>query len=103
MVAAALLVAWRLYRQYGDPLYDANVSRVTESTSTEVTVEFAVTVPAGGAARCTLRARGADGRQIGHELVEVQAEPGRTRAVGVHRLPTDGYARAVDVVGCGPR
>lgn len=103
LVAVALLVAWRLYRQYGDSLYEANVSRVTESTDTHVTVEFTVIVPSGGTALCTVRARAVDGRQIGLEIVDVQAEPGRTRAVAVHRLPTEGMARAVDVYGCTPR
>jgi hypothetical protein len=95
-------LAWRLYRQYGDPTYDANVTRVTESTNTSVTVEFSVNLPPGGAATCTLRARAVTGEQVGLDTVEVAARPGERHVSVSHRLPTTAPVRAVDIPGCRP-
>jgi hypothetical protein len=101
-VTIAILIAVRLYRQYGNPLYDAAVIRVTELADDHVTVEFQVTVPAGGSASCTVRARATSGAEVGRETIDVRAEPGQTRAVAVHRLATTQRARVAEVPGCGP-
>jgi hypothetical protein len=102
VVVVTVALAWRLYSQYGDPTYDANVTRVTESTDTFVTVEFAVNLPPGGAATCTVRARAVNGDEVGLAKVDVAAPPGETRVSVSYRLSTKGPVRAVDVPGCSP-
>jgi hypothetical protein len=102
VVVVALALAWRLYSQYGDPTYDAAVTRVTESTDTSVTVEFTVNLPPGGAATCTIRARAVTGEQVGLATVQVTAPPGQQRVPVSYRLDTTGPVRAVDVPGCHP-
>ncbi|HET6213894.1 MAG TPA: DUF4307 domain-containing protein [Micromonosporaceae bacterium] len=98
----ALALTLRLYAQYGNPPYEASVIRVTETADDHVTIEFAVTVPAGGAASCTVRALASSGLQVGRDTVEVRAAAGQTRVVSTYRLATTGPARVADVPGCGP-
>jgi hypothetical protein len=98
MVALAL----RLYGQYGDPTYDVAVTRVTELADDHVTVEFAVTVPTGGAADCTVRALAYSGAEVGRARVEVRAAPGERQVVTSYRLATSQRPYHADVPGCGP-
>jgi Domain of unknown function (DUF4307) len=101
VVAAGL--AWRLWRQYGDPVYETQVTRVTDVTADGVTIEFTVTVPTGGSALCTVRARATDGREVGRAEVPVAGQPGERRVTAVYRLATSGLPRTAEVPGCGPQ
>src|SRR4051794_32547330 len=57
VLVLCLLIAVRLYRQYGNPSYHAQIIGWSDVTDTHMTIDFAVRVPAGEAASCTLRAR----------------------------------------------
>ncbi len=103
VVLVGLGLAWRLYRQYGDPTYAAEVTRVTQLSDTGVTVEFRVTVPPGGTAVCTVRARSSAGEEIGRAKVTVRAAAGQRRVVSSYRLVTKGLPRTAEVPGCGPQ
>lgn len=102
VLIAGLAMAFRLYQQYGDRTYRPDGSRVTDIRDGEATIEFAVTLPAGGSAVCTVRALADSGEEVGRERVEVRAEPGQTRVEVVHRLATSARPRVVEVPGCGP-
>ena len=99
VVVAGLAVAVRLYQQYGTGAYDAQVIRFHDVADDGVTVEFTVEVPSGTAAVCVVRARAADGAEVGREQVRVTPPPGVTRPVVTHRLTT----RARPVTGEVPR
>jgi Domain of unknown function (DUF4307) len=93
-------LAVRLYGQYGDPTYDAQVLRYTEITDRQIVVEFRVNVPSGGAAVCAVRARSAAGAEVGRAEVRLRAEPGRTSARTVYRLATTARPVTGEVVRC---
>lgn len=44
LVATLTVISVRLYRQYGDPVYDAQVITYTDITDNQVLVDFRVTV-----------------------------------------------------------
>jgi Domain of unknown function (DUF4307) len=100
VIAAGLLVAFRLYRLYGDPTYDAQVIRYSGITDTAVVVDFQVNVPPGGAARCVLRARSYDGAEVGRAEATVTAPAGHRRAVARHTVATSARPFIGEVVGC---
>lgn len=99
VVAAGLALSVRLYQQYGDPAYDAQVVRY-EIADTQVKVEFRVTVPAGGSATCVLRARSRDGAEVGKAEVRVDAPPGETQPVTTYSLATTARPVIGEVVRC---
>lgn len=100
LVAVMGAVAFRLYRMYGDPTYDAQVITYTEITDTQVVVDFRVTVPAGGSAICVLRARSRDGAEVAREEVRVAAEPGERQVSVRHRLATSARPMIGEVLRC---
>ncbi len=102
VVALSLVLAVRLYGQYGDPDYDARIVGWTEVTPAGMTIEFTVLVPAGGAATCVLRARSYDGAEVGRRTVTVAAAPGATTVEGRERVTTTARASHGDVVRCRP-
>ncbi|MFI6226281.1 DUF4307 domain-containing protein [Micromonospora echinospora] len=102
VLAFSGLVTFRLYQQYGDPTYDAQVITYTDITDTQVVVEFQVTVPPGGSAVCLLRARDLAGAEVSREEVTVTA-PGDERSITTrHRLTTSAEPFIGEVVRCWP-
>jgi hypothetical protein len=102
LVAVLSLVTVRLYRQYGDPNYDAEVITYTGITDSQVLVDFRVTVPEGGSAVCLLRARDRDGAEVAREEVTVAARPGQRQVTAQHRLVTSSRPFIGEVVRCRP-
>ncbi|MFI2649459.1 DUF4307 domain-containing protein [Micromonospora fulviviridis] len=107
LVAALLLallglVAARLYGQYGDPDYRAEVITYTGITDSRVVVEFRVTVPAGGSATCLLRARSHDGAEVGHVETTVTAPPGERHVRTRQEVPTTARPFIGEVLRCRP-
>ncbi|MGI5212189.1 DUF4307 domain-containing protein [Plantactinospora sp. CA-290183] len=105
LLVAVLLVtmggiAFRLYRMYGDPTYDAQVITYTGVTESQVVIDFRVTVPTGGSAICVVQARSRDGAVVGREEVRVVAEPGERHPVARHRLATTGRPIIGEVLRC---
>jgi hypothetical protein len=102
LATALTLISVRLYRQYGDPAYDAQVITYTDITDTQVRVDFRVSVPEGGSAVCVLRARDHDGAEVGREEVTVTADPGDRHVTTRHRLATTARPFIGEVLRCRP-
>ncbi|HEX8628090.1 MAG TPA: DUF4307 domain-containing protein [Catenuloplanes sp.] len=102
VLIAGTLIAVRLYRLYGDPLYDAQLIGYTGITDTQVVVDFRVNLPPGGAAVCALRARSYDGVEVGRVEVPVRAEPQRRLAVAREVVRTTARPFIGEVVRCRP-
>jgi hypothetical protein len=94
------LIVVRLYRQYGDPTYNAQVITYTDITDSQVVVKFEVQVPPGGSAICVLRARSRDGAEVGREEVRVTATQGQMNPVLSHRLATTARPLLGEVLSC---
>lgn len=100
LVAVLGLASARLYRQYGDPTYDAQVITYTDITDSQLRLVFRVTVPAGGSAICAVRARSRDGAEVAREEVRVDAPAGERQPVVEHQLTTTGKALLGEVLRC---
>jgi hypothetical protein len=102
VVFVSVLIAVRLYRQYGDPDFDPQIVGWTDVTASQMTIKFTVRVPPGGAASCLLRARSYDGAEVGSRTVTVAA-PGRNTTIAASEVvPTTARAAAGDIVRCRP-
>ncbi|MFC4148285.1 DUF4307 domain-containing protein [Micromonospora mangrovi] len=102
LLALLGLMATKLYSQYGDPTYNAEVITYTEVTDAQIVIQFRVRVPAGGSATCLLRARSHDGAEVGHEEVTVTARPGEQQVTTEHRLATTARPFIGEVLRCRP-
>ncbi|MFC8296715.1 DUF4307 domain-containing protein [Micromonospora orduensis] len=102
LVASLTLISVRLYKQYGDPAYDAQVITYTDITDSQVRVDFRVTVPPGGSAVCVLRARDRAGAEVAREEVTVTAAPGDRHVTTRHRLATTTRPFIGEVLRCRP-
>lgn len=101
VLAATVGIAVKLFRQYGNPAYRADVTAVRIADRESIVV-FRVTKPAGRPASCGVRARSRDGADVGRATVAVPAGgPGTTAVTVTYRLPTRARAFAVDVPRCG--
>ncbi|MFF5177524.1 DUF4307 domain-containing protein [Micromonospora sp. NPDC000316] len=102
LVAALSLISVRLYRQYGDPNYRAQVITYTDITDNQLLLDFRVTVPSGGSAVCVLRARDRDGAQVAREEITVTAAPGERHLTIRHRMTTTARPFIGEVLRCRP-
>ncbi len=102
LLAVLGLIATKLYRQYGDPEYRADVITYTGITDSRVVVDFRVTLPPGGSATCLLRARAYDGAEVGHAEVTVTAGPGERHVTARHEVPTTARPFIGEVLRCRP-
>ncbi|WP_432831634.1 DUF4307 domain-containing protein [Dactylosporangium sp. CA-092794] len=96
---AGLAVAWQLYVQYGPSDYEPQVQRFYNVTDDGVTVEFVVHKDADQRATCTVRARSADGAEVGAAQVDV---PTGAEAYVTYRLTTSARPVTAEVPKCGP-
>ncbi|HET6481842.1 MAG TPA: DUF4307 domain-containing protein [Actinoplanes sp.] len=102
VVGASLLLSVRLFQQFGQTDYDSQIVGWQEPSDAELTIEFKVRVPAGGAAECVLRARDYDGFEVGRRTVVVRAEGNQTGIDAKESVPTTARASVGDVVSCQP-
>ncbi|MFG2060547.1 DUF4307 domain-containing protein [Micromonospora sp. NPDC048871] len=102
LVAALTAVSVRLYRQYGDPAYGAQVITYTDITDRQVVIDFRVNLPEGGSAVCLLRARDNAGAEVAREEVPVSAAQGERQVTVRHRLATSARPFIGEVVRCRP-
>jgi Domain of unknown function (DUF4307) len=101
VIAVGVVVALQLTRQYGAGRpYDPAVQRFYDVTDRQVVVEFTVRIPEGEAGICVVRARGADGAEVGREEVRVDPPPGIVRPTLVHRLATTARPVTGEVQRC---
>ncbi|HET9517749.1 MAG TPA: DUF4307 domain-containing protein [Actinoplanes sp.] len=101
ILAGSVLLGVKLYHQYGDPTYDAQVIKYTDITDSRIVIDFTVRMPAGGVAACGLRARAYDGAEVGRATVTVHAPATGGGQVEVSE-PVATTARAFigEVLGC---
>ena len=102
VIVVCVLISVRLYRQYGDPDYSSQIVRWTGATATQVTVDFTVRVPAGGSAKCFLRAQSYDGVEVGSRTVTVTATGDDTTIEAREVVTTTARASVGQVVRCQP-
>ncbi|MEG3632293.1 DUF4307 domain-containing protein [Micromonospora palythoicola] len=102
VVATLTAVSVRLYRQYGDPAYDAQVISYGDITDDQVVVDFRVNLPDGGSTVCVLRARDHAGAEVAREEVPVTAVAGQPHVTVRHRLATTARPFIGEVVRCRP-
>ena len=96
---AGLAVAWQLYVQYGPADYEPQVQRFYNVTDDGITVDFVVRKEPEQRATCTVRARSADGAEVGYAKVDA---PAGAEAYVTYRLATSGRPVTVEVPNCGP-
>jgi Domain of unknown function (DUF4307) len=102
ILGLSVLVAVRLYRQYGDPRYNPQIVGWTNVTATQMTVRFTVRVPPGGAATCLLRARSYEGAEVGSRTVTVAATGDNTTIDASETVPTTARAAVGEAIRCRP-
>jgi hypothetical protein len=96
------LVAVRLYKNYGDPAYDAQVVTFHDISDGGLTLVFRVTIPEGGQASCVLRARSRDGAEVGHAEILVRDQPGDGTTTVTEQLATSAKPFVGEVLRCVP-
>ncbi|MCW2608693.1 MAG: hypothetical protein JWO60_3386 [Frankiales bacterium] len=95
-----LAFAIGLYRSVGPDTSAATQSRgFVVDSDTQVTVEFELARAPGRAATCLVRARGADGTEVGQRQFDIPASTRRSIVVK-EALPTTARANTGEVVGC---
>jgi hypothetical protein len=97
---AGLLIAVKLFQQYGPQEYEPQVQRFYAISDDGITVDFVVRKDAEKEATCRVRARSASGEEVG--LAEVPVPPGAETLV-TYRLATSDRPVTVEVPACGPR
>jgi hypothetical protein len=102
LLAVLGLAAAKLYTQYGDPEYRAQLITYTGITDSRVVVDFRVTVPPGGTATCVLRARAHNGAEVGRTEATVTAGPGERHGTARHEVATTARPFIGEVVRCRP-
>jgi hypothetical protein len=100
IAVAVVALAVRLYGQYGDPDYDAQIVGWGDVTDTSMTIRFTVRVPAGGSATCGLRARDYDGYEVGRATVTVSAQGDDRTIEAAETVRTKSRASVGDVIRC---
>jgi hypothetical protein len=101
VIAAGVAIAFQLTQQYGQGRsYDPAVERFYDVTDSQVVVEFTVRIPEGETGVCVVRARSADGVEVGREEVRIDPPPGIVRPTVVHRLATTARPVTGEVQRC---
>jgi hypothetical protein len=93
-------LAVRLYGQYGGTDYDSQIVGWSDVTESQITVEFTVRVPPGGAATCGLRARNYEGAEVGRATVTVTAAGSARTIEARETVPTTAKAAVGEVLRC---
>lgn len=102
VIGGSVLLSVRLYEQYGQTDYQAQIVGWDDPTDTSLTIRFTVRVPAGKAAACTLRARDFNGNELGRRDVVVRPVGDATTIDAEEPVTTTGRAAVGDVLGCQP-
>lgn len=102
VIVAGLAVAVQLYRQYGAPEYQPKVITFKPSDD-RVTIKFQVYKRGGRAAVCIVRARAANGEEVGRAEVDIPAgSPNGDSVTVTYTLATSREPVTGEVVGCAP-
>lgn len=102
VIIVGLAVSVQLYRQYGDPTYQPKVLTFVTDEG-KVTIRFQVYKPGGQAATCIVRARAANGEEVGRAEVAIPAgDPDSDSVTVTYTLATSREPVTGEVVGCAP-
>lgn len=100
-LALLVAIALNLYARYGAQEVSVRERGFAVVSDEQVRVDFDVTSPPGETAWCLVRARGADGAEVGRVFVPVTSGADSDGAQTVrHLLPTTGRAVTGEVVRC---
>jgi hypothetical protein len=100
-LALLVAIALNLYARYGAQDVSVRERGFDVVSDEQVRVDFDVTSPPGETAWCLVRARGADGAEVGREFVSVSPAEGAAGEQTVrHPLPTTERAVTGEVVRC---
>ncbi|HEX2418703.1 MAG TPA: DUF4307 domain-containing protein [Micromonosporaceae bacterium] len=106
VIAVGLAISLQLYRQYGDPEYRPAVLafQVGEGAAEgTVTIRFQVFKPGGTPGTCIVRARAANGEEVGRAEVDIPAgNPDGQSVTVTYTLATSREPVTGEVVGCAP-
>ena len=100
VVAAVGSFVWD---RFGGEQVRGQVRTFEVRSDSEVVMELEVAKTAGARAYCVIRARGADGLEVGRDIAVVDAEgTGARVARGTFVLRTSGRANTAELAGCTP-
>jgi hypothetical protein len=102
VILASLAVTIKLYQQFGQTDYQAQIVGWDRPATTQILIKFTVTVPSGAPARCTLRARDYGGNEVGRREVVVRPSGDATKITAQEAVPTTARASVGEVLGCQP-
>jgi Domain of unknown function (DUF4307) len=100
VLAASLAVSVKLYEEFGQTGYQAQIVGWDPPTDTRILIHFTVTVPAGHAAKCSLEARDYGGNVLGDRDVVVRPTGDATTVDAKEAVTTTAKASAGYVLGC---
>jgi hypothetical protein len=100
VIAASLAVTVKLYQQFGQTDYQAQIVGWDPPTDSQILIHFTVTVPAGAPAKCRLEARDYGGNDLGDRDVVVHPVGDATSIDAKEAVPTKAKASAGYVLGC---
>ena len=102
VIAGSVVLSVRLYQQYGQTDYQAQIVGWEDPSDSRLVIEFRVRVPAGRAATCVLRARDYNGNELGRRTVTVRPAGNGTTIDAKEPVSTTARASVGDVLGCQP-
>lgn len=100
VIAASLAVTVKLYQQFGQTAYQAQIVGWDPPTDSRIVIHFTVTVPAGAPAKCALQARDYGGNDVGHRDAVVRPVGDATTIDAREAVTTTAKASAGYVLGC---
>jgi len=96
VIAAMVMIAVRLYGQYGNGQFSPSVTNLTDVTDSSVTVTIRVQKPDAPAV-CTVDAEARDGTVVGSAEVNL---PAGTSVTVTHTVATTSRPYIAEVPGC---
>ena len=100
VIAASLALTIKLYQEYGQTDYQAQIVGWDTPTATQILIKFTVDVPSGKPAKCTLRARDYGGNDVGERDVVVRPVGHASVINAQEAVTTTAKASVGDVLGC---
>jgi hypothetical protein len=103
VVAVVAAVGAYVWDRYGGEQVRGQVRTFEVRSDREVQMELEVAKSAGARAYCVIRARGADGLEVGRDIAVLDAEgTDRRVARGTFVLQTSARANTAELAGCTP-
>ena len=100
VIAASLAVTVKLYQEFGQTSYQAQIVGWDPPSDTQILIHFTVNVPDGAPAKCRLEARDYGGNVLGDRDVVVHPLGDATSIDAKEAVATTAKASAGYVLGC---